>query len=96
MNTDQVKGKAQQVVGKVRQEAGELIGNDKLANKGVAEQVKGAVRETWGNVKDAAEKETKAHEAEHHEHAHQTRDHIANKTQDLKERAKEEIYNTRE
>ena len=33
---------------------GETLGNQKLANQGVADQVKGAAKETWGNVKDAA------------------------------------------
>ena len=33
---------------------GEAISNEKLANKGIAEQAKGAVKETWGNAKDAA------------------------------------------
>ena len=54
MNKDQVSGKVDQAVGKVKQTVGEAVGNQNLANKGVAEQVKGAAKETWGDAKDAA------------------------------------------
>jgi uncharacterized protein YjbJ (UPF0337 family) len=54
MNKDQVTGKVEQVAGRVKQGVGETLGNQKLANQGVADQVKGAAKETWGNVKDAA------------------------------------------
>lgn len=53
MNKDQVTGKVEQVAGRVKQEVGEIVGNQTLANQGVVEQVTGAARETWGNVKDA-------------------------------------------
>ena len=56
MNKDQVTGKVEQAAGWVKQEVGEVIGNQKLANQGVAEQVKGAAKETWGDVKDAAKR----------------------------------------
>ena len=46
MNKDQVSGKVDQAVGKVKQNVGEAVGNQNLANKGVADQVKGAVKET--------------------------------------------------
>jgi uncharacterized protein YjbJ (UPF0337 family) len=54
MNKDQVTGKAGQVAGRVKQGVGEALGNQKMANQGIADQVKGAAQETWGNVKDAA------------------------------------------
>jgi uncharacterized protein YjbJ (UPF0337 family) len=53
MNKDQVTGKVEQAAGRVKQEVSEIVGNQELANQGVVEQVKGAARETWGNVKDA-------------------------------------------
>jgi uncharacterized protein YjbJ (UPF0337 family) len=84
MNSDQVKGKAEQVVGKIKQGTGEALGNDSLANRGVVDQVKGAARETWGNVKDAAH-------SEHKEHANDARDRVVQKTEELKERANENI-----
>ena len=54
MNKDQATGKVEQAVGKVKQSVGETVGNDKLANKGLVDQVRGAAKETWGNAKDAA------------------------------------------
>ena len=54
MNKDQVAGKIAQAVGKVEQSVGERVGNQKLANKGVVNQVKGAAKETWGDAKNAA------------------------------------------
>jgi uncharacterized protein YjbJ (UPF0337 family) len=54
MNKDTVEGKFDQVSGAVKQKAGEVFGNQKMANSGVADQVKGAAKETWGNAKDAA------------------------------------------
>ena len=55
MNTDQIKGKLQDAIGHIKQGAGEAVGNDKVANEGLADQVKGSTRETWGNVRDAAD-----------------------------------------
>lgn len=44
MNKDQVTGKADQVAGKIKQSVGEAVGNENLANRGVADQVKGAAK----------------------------------------------------
>jgi uncharacterized protein YjbJ (UPF0337 family) len=54
MNKDQVAGKIKQAVGKVERSVGEGVGNEKLANKGVVNQTKGAVQETWGNERMSA------------------------------------------
>ncbi len=54
MNTEKIEGKFDQVAGKIKQSVGEAVGNQKLANSGVADQVKGAAKETWGNAKDTA------------------------------------------
>jgi uncharacterized protein YjbJ (UPF0337 family) len=35
-------------MGKVLQEVGETLGNEKPANQGVVDQAKGAAKETWG------------------------------------------------
>ena len=48
MNTDQIKGKLQDAIGHIKQAAGEATGNDRVANEGLADQVKGSTRETWG------------------------------------------------
>lgn len=84
MNKDQVAGKVDQVTGKVKQGVGEAVGNDNLANRGVAEQVKGDAKETWGNVKDAADKS-------HEQKAHDTRENITRNAEDAKHRVNEKI-----
>ena len=62
MNKDQVAGKIDQAVGKVERSVGESVGSKKLANKGVVNQTKGAVQETWGNAKNAAKQIHESHE----------------------------------
>ena len=91
MNSDQVKGKANQVVGKVKQGAGELTGSDKMANEGVIDQVKGAAQETWGNAKDAVHESAKTREAERQHKTNEMRDNVANKVEDASNRANEKI-----
>jgi len=54
MNKSHVTGGIDQAVGKVKEAVGNATGNQKLANAGAAQQVKGAAKETWGNVKDSA------------------------------------------
>jgi uncharacterized protein YjbJ (UPF0337 family) len=93
MNSDQLKGKANQVVGKVKQTAGDATGNDRLANQGVVDQAKGAVQETWGNVKDAAHEAGKTHEAARHDKAAEMRDNVSSKVEDAKNKANDHIDN---
>jgi uncharacterized protein YjbJ (UPF0337 family) len=85
MNTEKIQGKYDQVAGKIKQSVGEAVGNQKLANAGAAEQIKGVAKETWGNAKDAAavvrdENQVKAGE----------------KKEDLKYRAETTAHNLRE
>lgn len=93
MNSDQVKGKTNQVVGKVKQGAGEMTGNDRLANSGVVDQVKGAAQETWGNVKDAAHEAGKTHEKERQHKSNEMRDNVATRVEDAKDSANDKIDN---
>ena len=64
MNKDTVSGKFDQATGKIKEKTGDLLGNQKLANQGVADQIKGMAKETYGNVKDAGKA------AADHAHAH--------------------------
>lgn len=54
MNKETVEGKLDQASGAIKQSVGETFGNQKLANSGVADQIKGAAKETWGKAKDVA------------------------------------------
>jgi uncharacterized protein YjbJ (UPF0337 family) len=91
VNKDQVAGKVEQVVGKVKQSVGETVGNEKLANQGVADQAKGATKETWGNAKDAVKEVHQAHKDDATDKAHETRNKITQSVQDAKEKVNEKI-----
>lgn len=91
-----IKGKFDEIAGKVKQGVGEATGNDSLANKGAAQQVKGHAEQAWGTVKGAAEDkaaELKAehnlHEAQrevrHEDHAHDLREKITKTAENAKE-----------
>lgn len=51
-NKDQVKGKAKDISGKIKEEAGDAVGNDKLKRDGQADQVKGKAQKGVGDAKD--------------------------------------------
>lgn len=48
MNRDEIKGRTDQVRGKVKQAAGDLTDNDRLHDEGVADEAAGDVREGFG------------------------------------------------
>ncbi len=50
MNSDQVKGAAKKVAGKVQQEGGKLAGSKKQQVKGAAKQVEGSMQAALGNI----------------------------------------------
>jgi len=91
MNKDQVAGKIAQAVGKVEQSVGERIGSKKLANKGVANQAKGAAKETWGDVRDAAKQIHESHKKAAFEKATQSRAKISQAVDDAKDKAEGRI-----
>jgi uncharacterized protein YjbJ (UPF0337 family) len=86
MNKDNVSGKFDQVAGKVKQGAGEIIGDDSLANEGAAQQVKGHVKEAWGNAKDTARDIADNHRTDAERGAHNVRDSITSTAEDTKDR----------
>ncbi len=47
-NEDEIKGKADQLKGKVKEAAGDLTDDQQLRDEGVADQVEGSVQETIG------------------------------------------------
>ena len=57
MNTDQIKGAAKEVMGKVQEKTGEIINSPEQQVKGAAKQVEGNVQKNYGdakeNIKDA-------------------------------------------
>jgi uncharacterized protein YjbJ (UPF0337 family) len=104
MNTEKIEGKFDQVAGKIKQHIGEAVGNQKLANAGVAEQVKGAAKETWGHAKDTAavvhddkraqaNAKTEDFKARAENTAHNLRDKIADTAQNVKHSVNEKLDN---
>lgn len=51
-NEDQVKGKAKDIGGKVKEEVGDVTGNDDMKRDGQEDQVKGKVQKGVGDAKD--------------------------------------------
>jgi len=83
-----IKGKYDEVAGKVKQATGETFNDQTLANKGAAQQVKGHAEQAWGSVKEAAHdvKERKQPEADHN--AHDVRESVTSTAQNAKEHIK--------
>lgn len=51
--SDKIKGAANQVAGKIKEETGKMTDNERLEAEGVAQNVKGKVQSTVGDAKDA-------------------------------------------
>ena len=52
MDKDTIKGKAEDIKGRVKRQVGEWTGDDKLQTEGTIDQAKGKVQNAWGKVKD--------------------------------------------
>ena len=95
VNKDQVSAKVEQAIGSVMQSVGE-VWNEKLANQGVADQAKGATKETWGNAKDGVKEVQQSHKDGAADKAHETRNKITQSVQDAKEKVNEKIDKIKE
>jgi uncharacterized protein YjbJ (UPF0337 family) len=80
-----IKGKFDEVVGNVKQAVGEAVGNDSLANKGTAQQVKGHAEQAWGSVKEATSDTAEKKQPEAESKAHDIREKIASTAANVKE-----------
>jgi uncharacterized protein YjbJ (UPF0337 family) len=56
INKDQVKGRANEAIGKVKETVGEVVGNKKLEIKGAIQKNIGIVQSKVGDVKSAITK----------------------------------------
>ena len=54
MNKDELKGKAENLKGRVKQAVGSLIGDKRTEGEGLLDRVRGAVREKLGKGKSEA------------------------------------------
>jgi uncharacterized protein YjbJ (UPF0337 family) len=60
MDKEHVKGATDNVVGKTKEVAGHVTGNNKLKAEGKADQLKGAVHNAAGDAKDAGKEAIEA------------------------------------
>ena len=56
MNSDQLKGAAKDVAGKVQEKFGEAIDSKEQEAKGLEKQAEGKAQKTYGDAKDAIKK----------------------------------------
>ena len=59
MNTNQIKGKAKDIGGKIQESIGKATGSTEQQAKGLAKQVEGKVQKGAGDIQNAAEKAEK-------------------------------------
>ena len=77
MDKDRIKGKMEDIGGRVKRQAGEWTGDRKLQDEGAADQLKGKTRDAVGKVKDAGRDladDLRGREHEHREHEHMDRE----------------------
>ena len=80
-----IKGKYDEVAGKVKQVTGETFNDQTLANKGAAQQVKGHAEQAWGSVKEAAHETKERKEPVAETKAHDVRESVTSTAQNAKE-----------
>ncbi|WP_263378746.1 CsbD family protein [Granulicella paludicola] len=80
--TTTVHGKIDEGTGKLKQTVGEVSGNEKLANEGAAQQIKGHVEQAWGSIKEAVKESHDRHEPERHD----IREKLVSTAQNVKEK----------
>jgi uncharacterized protein YjbJ (UPF0337 family) len=56
MNNEHIKAAGNNVKGKIKEEIGHVVGDNRMEGEGIAEQIKGKIQETVGDVKDAAKR----------------------------------------
>jgi len=101
MSTSQstVKGIFNEAAGKVKQAAGEAFNNDKLANEGAAQQVKGHTQQAWGSVKeavhDSAQNVRERNQPPAERDAHDIREKVTSTAQNVKQSIKAGVDNFR-
>lgn len=54
MDKDRIKGKAEDVAGRIKRQAGEWTGDKEAQSEGAMDQLKGKARNAMGKMKDAA------------------------------------------
>jgi len=56
MNRDQVKGRAKQAKGKMKEVSGKAVSSERMQAEGLADQIAGKAQATYGDTKRKAKK----------------------------------------
>jgi uncharacterized protein YjbJ (UPF0337 family) len=54
MNKDQIKGRAEEVKGNIKEGVGKAVGNDRLRGEGKVDELAGKTQAGYGDAKDKA------------------------------------------
>ena len=85
-----LKGKVNEVAGKIKQGAGEALNNQKLADSGAAQQIKGHAQQAWGSVQEAAHDTEERNRPGFEKTAHDVREKLTSAAAHVKESIKHE------
>lgn len=80
MDNDRIKGKMDDVAGKVKSKLGEMTGDRETQAEGIGQQIKGKVENAVGKVKDearAVRDQVREKEVEHEERVENRREDVA-------------------
>jgi uncharacterized protein YjbJ (UPF0337 family) len=80
MDNDRIKGKMDEVAGKVKSKVGEMTGDRSTQAEGIGQQIKGKVENAFGKIKDegrAAAEESREKDVEREERVEKRRDDVA-------------------
>ncbi len=69
MDKESIKGKAQDIAGRVERQVGEWTGNDKAQADGAAKQAEGKTRNVVGKVKDGVRDMADKLKGDEHDHS---------------------------
>lgn len=59
MNKHQVEGRVNQGIGKLKEAAGKVVGNERLQSEGLADQAGGKVQSGYGDTKEDLKNKTR-------------------------------------
>jgi uncharacterized protein YjbJ (UPF0337 family) len=84
-------GKLDEASGKLKKSVGEVTGNEVLANKGAAQEIKGHVEQAWASVKESVKETHDQHRPEMEQRGHDIREKLVSTAQNVKERVQQAV-----
>jgi len=90
-----VKGKYNEVAGRVKQATGEAFNDQEMANAGAAQQVKGHAQQAWGSVQQSAQDMKEREQPRAQQTAHDIREKVVSTAQNVKERIQDSFESHR-